>query len=233
MKRLDTLDRTVTADGRELTLRHRDGDYFIDLDGAQLMSTRSHGSESVLAKLGCEGLRDASRPRVLVGGLGLGFTLRATLERLPADAEVVVVELFESVVRWNRQYLAGPDPSLEDPRVRLHVGDIAEMFAPPDESVQDNYDAILLDVDNGPEAWTLDSNDWLYGSDGIARLRRALRPGGVLALWSAGPDAGYVRRLEQCGLAVRQVRTRARRGQGARHMIFLARCVERQEVGTH
>lgn len=223
MKRLATLDRTVTADGRELTLRHRDGDYFIDLDGAQLMSTRSHGSESVLAKLGCEGLRDASRPRVLVGGLGLGFTLRATLKHLPADAEVVVVELFESVVRWNRQYLAEPDPPLEDPRVRLHVGDIAKLLAPAPHAVHGLYDAILLDVDNGPEAWTVDSNDWLYGREGISRLRGALRPGGVMALWSAGPDEDYVRRLQQSGLAVRQVRTRARRRQGARHVIFLAR----------
>jgi spermidine synthase len=221
MRRFETLDDFTTPDGHRLSLHHRDGDYFIDLDGHELMSTRVHGSESALAELACARLPPARRrrPRVLIGGLGLGFTLAAALEALPANAEVVVAEVFPQVVEWHARHLQSLAVPLDDPRVRVHLGDVADLLrAGPAHC----YDAILLDTDNGPDAHCRAANAALYDDAGIERIARSLAPGGVLAVWSAHPDAAFGRRLRARGFAVDTETVRGHRAKGAHHFIFLA-----------
>jgi len=147
MKPFQTLERVDTPDGHRLTLHQRDGDFFIDLDGEELMSSRVHESEGALAELACRDLKSRKRPHVLIGGLGLGFTLRAALAVLPKKSIVTVAEIFPAVVEWNRRYLTKPSSPLEDPRVRLCEQDVATMLG---DNFPDRYDAIRLDVDNGP-----------------------------------------------------------------------------------
>ncbi len=223
MKPQETIDQAKTDDGQDLILYHRDGVFQIRVDGMELMSSRAHGSEAALAELTQEAL--ASRapavraPRILIGGLGMGFTLRAALDCFSPAATVVVAEVFEDVVRWNRgplAHLAGRP--LDDRRVRLRRADVAEVL---DEGP---FDGILLDVDNGPQAFTLERNAGLYGARGIGRLRRALAEGGVLGLWSAGDEPAFERGLKRAGFRVRRVRVPARgRGGGPRHTIYIAR----------
>ena len=171
MRPFETLESVTTPDGHRLTLHHRDGNFFIDLDGHELMSTRSHGSESALAKLACRGLAAATSCRVLIGGLGLGFTLRSALALLPETAEVVVAEVFPSVVEWHARHLGHLGASLEDERVRVHNGDVQELLG---ASCATPYDAIMLDTDNGPNATCLEANAGLYDERGIARFARSL-----------------------------------------------------------
>jgi spermidine synthase len=182
------------------------------------MSSRVHGSEEALAKIA---LARVPRPRaILVGGLGLGFTLRAALDQLPGDARAVVVELVPALVQWNRGPLAAlAGAPLEDPRVRLQQGDVAGRIA----EARGAYDAILLDVDNGPSALAHRANDGLYGDRGVAACAGALRQGGVLAVWSAGPDERYRARLERVGLVAEEVPVPARSGvaRGVRHVVIL------------
>ncbi len=217
MKAFETLDRFTTPDGRELTFHRRDGDYFVYLDGDELMSSRAPGSERALAELACDGLGD--RPRVLIGGLGLGFTLRAALDVLPAGAEVVVAELFAKVIEWNRSWL--PDlqgRALTDRRTRIaraDVWDLVEREAP--------WDVLLLDVDNGPEAWCFEANSRLYDRPGLERIKAALAPGGVAAFWAAQADPRFLKTLRKAGFDARRHTVRAHRGRGARHTVFLAR----------
>jgi spermidine synthase len=210
---------THAPSGGELVLWRRDEEYVIRVDGRDLMGSHSNHSERVLAKYGCMGLRLVRNARVLIGGLGMGFTLRAALEVLRADAEVDVAELVPAVVDWNRgpiAHLAGRP--LDDRRVRLVEADVDLVLRASDA----RYDAILLDVDNGPQELTSPSNEALYGRDGLARARRALRSNGVFAVWSAQDDRQFCRRLQQEGFHTRTEYVSARPNGGGRHTIWLA-----------
>lgn len=220
MRPFETLDRVTTPEGRELSLHHHDGHYFIHLDGEELMSTWVHGSETALAEMACEGLGRSPKPRVLIGGLGLGFTLRAALEILPETAEVVVAELFPRVVEWNRVHLTGLGRPLEDRRVRIHDGDVGELLR---QSPAGHFDAVMLDVDNGPSEWCLKSNGALYDRDGLQAIKRAIAPGGTLAVWSAYPDPSFVKSLRKGGFEASSQTVRGRGRKGPRHTIFLGR----------
>ncbi len=215
------LGRAQAPDGGALTLHQRDQELVIRVDGRDLMTSRAHGSEEALARLGCSDARTRQRPRVLIGGLGMGYTLRAALDALPAQAEVVVAEIVDAVVEWNRgplAHLAGRP--LEDPRVTVVVTDVGALLRKPGP----RFDAVLLDVDNGPQGLTRRANHALYGAAGLDTARRALAPGGCYALWSAGPDRDFERRLGRAGFAVEVHQVRARpQGQAARHVIFLGK----------
>ena len=219
MKPFETLDTFVTPDRQKLTLHRHDGDYVINLDGHELMSTRVHGSETALGRLACERLRGVRNPRVLIGGLGLGFTLVAALKSLPPDAEVVQAEIFAVVVEWHRQHLQSLGVPLDDARVRVQIGDVGQMIrrheGPP-------YDAILLDTDNGPHAMCVESNASLYDEAGIGIIKGALHPGGVLGVWSSHTDAAFVKRLRRGGFHVRTETVRGHGRKGPRHHLFLA-----------
>jgi spermidine synthase len=219
MKPWILLGDSHTPDGTRLTLMTRDREHVIFADGKILMSSRMHGSEEALATLACAHVTKASSPRVLVGGLGLGYTLRATLDVLPPGATVVVAELVPGVVEWNRGPL-GPlaGHPLEDRRVEVAVGDVAVTMRK--EKV--GFDAILLDVDNGPDAFTSAQNAGLYANHGVTQAHAALKPGGVLAVWSAWEDRKFEQRLRWAGFTVTMHRVRARLKQGGpRHTIFL------------
>jgi spermidine synthase len=212
-----TVDRARAPDGAEWTLSRRGEEWAIRAGGQLLMSSRQHGSEEALAE---RALARVARARaVLVGGLGMGYTVRAVLDRLAGDAKVVVVELVPELAAWNRGPLAGlAGRPLDDPRVRLQRGDVLARIAEAREA----YDAILLDVDNGPSAVGRPANGQLYGDRGVRACRDALRRGGVLAVWSAGPDAPYLRRLERAGLAPAEEIAAARGADGGvRHAILL------------
>ena len=216
------LDSAPLPDGSgDLRLKQRGSEFSIMLGSNELMNSRLSGSEEALAKLVCERLGELSRTRMLIGGLGMGFTLRAALSHLPNDAEVEVAELIPAVVDWARGPMASVFAGcLDDPRVRVTVADVAGLIA----EAKGHYDAILLDVDNGPEGLTVARNDRLYGAAGLQAAKAALRPGGILAVWSSGPDHGFTRRLKNAGFATEEVTARARRtGGGARHVIWLAR----------
>ena len=211
---------TIPNDGGTLRLMRRGHEFSIQLGQNELMNSRLSGSEEALAQLACERLGGAPAPRILIGGLGMGFTLRAALKALPETARVDVAELVPAVADWARGPLAEVFGGiLDDPRVRLLQTDVAAPIA----AARAAYDAILLDVDNGPDGLTHPGNDRLYDHAGLGRARAALRPGGVLAVWSAHPDAAFTRRLRDAGFVVEEVPARAngRRG-GARHRIWLA-----------
>jgi spermidine synthase len=214
------LEKTTTPDGRELVLYERDGVYTIRVDGLELMSSRAHGSEEEMAALVLAGVR-CGRPRVLIGGLGMGFTLRAVLEDLPPGGRVTVAELLPEVVAWNREHLSHLAGSpVEDPRVTVVVDDVGRVMA----ANRDAFDAILLDVDNGPTALTDQRNERLYRAPGLATAKRCLRRGGVLGVWSASPDRDFERSLRKAGMTVSTETVRARRGaKGPRHTIFIAK----------
>ncbi len=220
MKPWEVVGRARTPDGTELVLsRHEASGYLITANGEGLMSSRIHGSEQALAVLGCARASTLAGPRVLVGGLGMGFTLRAALDVLPVDAEVLVSELVSEVVEWNRGELGGlARHPLEDARVRVEVGDVVVAL----RSNPARFDAVLLDVDNGPTAMTDVSNGRLYGTHGLVRAREALRPGGVLAVWSATSDRGFERRLHAAGFSVHAEAVRSRQKSGARHTVWVA-----------
>jgi spermidine synthase len=208
------------TNGSEMTLARQGDEHSIRIDGEMLMTSDSHGSEEKLAQRGCAGLDALPRARVLVGGLGLGFTARAALSALRADAVVEVVELLSAVVRWNRELVGHlADEPLLDPRVRVTEGDVANIIA----SAREHYDAILLDVDNGPEAFTRRENKHLYSLEGLRRARRALRPNGVLAIWSTFTSRAFTARLRAADLDTRLVRVRANRHSNRRHSLWLGR----------
>jgi spermidine synthase len=219
MKPLELLGQTLTPDGTDMKLVRRDNEYIILANGKSLMSSRMHGSEEVLATLACRRARTLEQPCVLVGGLGMGFTLRATLDFLPPDAIVVVAELLPAVVEWNRGPL-GPlaGHPLKDKRVRVEVADVGATL----RSGSSEFDAVLLDVDNGPAAFAASDNAGLYDDRGLAAARAALKMGGVLAVWSARDDRKFEQRLRYGGFAVQveRVRGRLKKG-GPRHTIFL------------
>jgi spermidine synthase len=220
MKPWIVLDRAQIPGGGELTLSQRARDFAIRVGRNELMSSMSHGSEDALARLAFAKLAKRSSRQILIGGLGMGFTLAAALRDMTADDRVSIAELMSAVVAWNRgplAHLAG-DP-LTDPRVTVHTGDVAELL----RSQRDAYDLILLDVDNGPSALTTDANHWLYGNAGLAAAFAALRAGGVLAVWSAGHDHSFTRRLRAARFQVELAEGRAHGNRGARFPIWLAK----------
>ena len=224
MKRWTTL-ATASERGMTLELRERDGEYLVQVDGKVLMGSRRHGSEEALAQVGCAELRRAA-PRVLVGGLGCGYTLRAALDALPPAAKVTVAELSPAVVAWNGGPLAALAGSpLSDPRVEVAVEDVARVLADRAGA----FDAVLLDVDNGPVAVARTENAGLYAPLGLERLFRALRPGGTAVLWSAGPDPAFERRLSAAGFQLRVEPVRAGAAGRSKHVLFVAR---RRQVGA-
>ncbi|MEG3164950.1 hypothetical protein U1701_10115 [Sphingomonas sp. PB2P19] len=215
------LDTAQVPDGGELRLLQRGAEFSIMLGANELMNSRLSGSEEALAEMACERIGTRSGVRMLIGGLGMGFTLRAALARLPVDAEVVVAELVPAVIAWARGPMAAlHGDSLDDPRTRIVEADVAE---PIDAG---NWDAILLDVDNGPDGLSRVGNDRLYSARGLATARRALRPNGVLAVWSSAPSKAFSRRLADAGFTVDEVVARANRGGGARHVIWFATVAE-------
>ncbi len=184
------------------------------------MSTRAPGSERALADLAIRGLVNSKAPRVLIGGLGLGFTLGAALDGLPRGAAVVVAEVLAPVVDWNRKFMFGSSKDrLADPRVVVELRDVLDVL----REASLTFDAILLDVDNGPDTYCLESNYRLYNSVGLARIKRALRPGGILAVWSAEPSPAFARKLRKAGFLSETTTVRSRGRKGARHIIFLGR----------
>ncbi|MDQ2642889.1 MAG: MnmC family methyltransferase [Myxococcota bacterium] len=214
----ETVDSVTLADGTEFVLARRDDEWVVRAGGMLLMSSRMHHSEEELAALA---LTRVTQPRsVLVGGLGLGYTLRAVLDRTGEQTRVTIAELVPAVVEWNRTHvraLAG-NP-LVDPRANVVVGDVFETIA----RAQGAFDVILLDVDNGPVGLSQARNQRLYGYRGVRSCLAALRPGGVLAVWSAGSNARFERRLVEAGFEVEVIRPLARKGSRMRHVVFLAK----------
>jgi spermidine synthase len=219
VKRNERLGEAVAPDGTVLALYRHDGAYLIRANGQELMSTRRHHSEEVLAEVVCAALRDRDGARVLIGGLGLGFTLRAALRSLGSGARVVVAEIVEAIIRWNQDpgYALAAD-ALQDPRVELRHEDVADVL----RANASGFDAIMLDVDNGAAALTTRANAQLYRAEGIRRAAAALRPGGRVAYWSAGPEPAFESALRRAGMAVEVVRARAHPGLGLWHTIYVA-----------
>lgn len=211
----------VPGTAQRLRLFRRGGDFMILLEREELMSSRMSGSEEALAELTCARLPPRRAPRLLIGGYGMGFTLRAALRALPTDASLAVAELVPEIIAWARGPMAAlTGDCLNDPRVAIAERDVATLIA----GAGRGYDAILLDVDNGPDGLTHPRNERLYSRAGLAAARRALAPGGILAIWSAAPDPAFSRRLVQGGFEVEEIVVRARsNGKGPRHTIWLAR----------
>jgi spermidine synthase len=210
----------VPGDGGEMKLYQRAFEFSISVKNEELMNSRMHGSEDALAELTCKRITDRKDPHVLVGGLGMGFTLGAALEHLGDHARVVVAELVPAVVQWNRTHLAElAGRPLDDPRVTVRESDVRLVIKEQAAA----YDAILLDVDNGPDGLTHEGNDRLYTHGGLAAAKAALKPGGILGVWSAEPDKSFSKRLRGSGFSIEEVSVRARgkRG-GRRHTIWLA-----------
>ncbi len=202
--------------GGEMILYRRGKDHMILVDREELMSSRMSGSEEALATMTAQRLRGRKGQRWLVGGYGMGFTLRAALKALPNDAEVYVAELVPEIVDWAKGPMAAmTGNSLDDPRTRIVIGDVAEGI------VEGGWDAVLLDVDNGPDGLVRAENDRLYSDAGLAVLKRSLRPGGIAAIWSAGKDPAFTRRLHAAGFHVDEQVVRARQnGKGPHHTIW-------------
>ncbi len=218
MKPTETLATATTPDGSSFELKHHDGKYFIQVDGHALMTSHSHGSEDAMMSLACP------RPRgdacILIGGLGMGYTLAATLDLLPPTGSVVVSELVPEVVEWNRGPL-GPlaGHPLDDPRTELVVGDVADIIG---ES-RSRFDAVLLDVDNSPDSFTLERNSGLYTPEGLAMAYGSLRPRGALAIWSVGTDRTFERRLRSAGFAAATHPVRGRGKRGGHYSVLVGR----------
>jgi spermidine synthase len=225
MKPRELIATARVPGGVELRLIRHDDDYVIMVDAHELMNSRLGGSEEALAAMTIERLRKGpklrqDKPHLLIGGYGMGFTLRAALAALGQGAQVTIAELVPEIIDWARGPMAKLTAGcLDDPRVRLLAGDVASAIA----SAANRYDAILLDVDNGPSGLTRAANDGLYSKRGLVLAKAALRPGGILAIWSAAPDAAFSRRLNDTGFKVEQVTVRARsNGKGPRHTIWFA-----------
>lgn len=216
----ELLDTAQVPGGDELKLYRHDRDFMIVLGHNELMSTRRSGSEIALAVQSSERIKGRERPRILIGGYGMGFTLRAALEAWGADAEIVVAELVPEIIAWARGPMADLMAGcLDDPRVQLTVGDVGDMI----EACPGTFDAILLDVDNGPDGLVREDNNRLYSRYGLRAARAALRPGGVLAVWSVTKDPAFRARLQKARFAVDEVSVRARsNGKGPKHVIWFA-----------
>jgi spermidine synthase len=210
----------VPGGREELRLFRRGADYMIVLDRNELMSSRMSGSEEALAQMTIERLRGRPAPEILIGGYGMGFTLRAALAAVDRDARLTVVELVAEIIDWARGPMAGMTAGcLDDPRVALRIDDVGEAI----RNATSAYDAILLDVDNGPDGLVRRANNSLYSRSGLAAARTALKPGGVVAIWSAGQDNAFAKALGEAGFTVDEVAVRARsNGKGAKHIIWFA-----------
>lgn len=220
MNRWELLDTATLPSGDHVTLDRRGDEYVIRVAGFELMSSRQHGSEERLAEFAVSNAGVPKIESVLVGGLGMGFTLRAVLDLLPERAHVTVAELIPEVVRWNETHLRDlAGHPLSDPRVKVTVGDVADLV----RRSRHDYDVILMDTDNGPEGTTQDENEWLYSAGGLAALRSALRPAGVLAVWSMFPSETFTKRLQKAGFDVEVKFVRSRGKKGNRHVIWVAR----------
>lgn len=219
MKPFERLAVAHTPNGTKLELCRHDGSYVIRADGIELMSTRRHQSEDRLAAIVCEPLAQAANPCVLIGGLGLGFTLRAALHHLPADARVVVAELVPEVIAWNADPGYGlSHEALADPRVEVVQADVNDVL----RANPGTFDGIMLDTDNGPDGLLMTENRPLYAAGGVALTVAALRPGGRIAYWSVGEDRAFVGALQRGGLAVESERVRAHRSNGPMHVLYVA-----------
>ena len=215
----------IPGSDKELTLSQRGDEFAIRISGVpgDLMNSRMHNSEEALAELACARLKTQSDAKVLVGGLGMGFTLAAALNSVPPSASVTVAELIPAVVDWNRGPLGEcAGLPLKDSRTRIHIGDVSELIVQASES----FDAILFDVDNGPEAMTHSDNEWLYSLKGLKAIHQSLRPEGIAAFWSAKDDQIFKIRLKKSGFKVQTRTVRARPGKGSRHTIFLGHKLE-------
>lgn len=211
----------IPNDGGELKLSQRDNDFAIRLTGVhgELMSSRMYSSELALAELGCAHIHGLENSKVLVGGMGMGFTLSAALKAVSSSSEVVVAELVPEIIEWNKGPLGEvAGRPLNDDRVRVYLGDVAELFM----TKKANYDAILLDVDNGPEAFTHDDNSELYSIESLNAIRETLRPNGMLAVWSAWHDPRFTKKLKKARFKVSFKTVRAHKGKGSKHTIYLA-----------
>ena len=218
MKPTRLLDQATTPDGTPLTLHEHDGAVSIRVGGVELMSTRRHHSEDRLAELACADLHGRSRAAVLIGGLGLGFTLRETLRHVAADASVVVAELVPAVIAWNRDPAYGLAADLiDDPRLEIVADDVANVLA----ASRSRFDSIILDVDNGASGLTMAANEALYAASGLTAARAALKPGGRLAVWSAGSDPRFVARMQDAGFTVEVFRARIHPTGGSWNSIFM------------
>ncbi|MCE9609860.1 MAG: hypothetical protein K8R23_06585 [Chthoniobacter sp.] len=231
MKPFRNLAQTRTPDGSLFTLHEHDGDYFLKLNGRQLMSTTATVSELLLAQLPCARLAGVPQARVLIGGLGLGYSLQRVLALVGPRAVVHVAELLPEVVAWNREYLHAVNGRLlDDPRVEILVGDVFEIIRKAGKAA---YDAILLDVDNGPTSFVQPKNSRLYDRHGFGLIRRALRPGGKVAFWSACPEPGFIRNLGRAGFATQAVPAKAHeRAKREAHVIYLATPAEKSAAET-
>ncbi len=220
MKPRELIATAQTPGGVELRLIRHGEDHVIMVGSNELMNSRLGGSEEALAVMTCERLRAGAAPHLLIGGYGMGFTLRAALSVLGEGAQVSLAEIVPEIIAWARGPMAALTAGcLDDKRVRLLPGDVAAEIG----ASAKRYDAILLDVDNGPSGLTRPANDGLYSAKGLARARAALKPGGILAIWSAAPDAAFTRRLQHAGFKVDEVTVRARsNGKGPRHIIWFA-----------
>lgn len=217
---LDTVQ--IPNDGGELKLSQRGDEFSIKLSGkrGELMNSRVFNSEKVLSQLGCAHIKPHHDAHILVGGLGMGYTLAAALKAVNADSVVTVAELIPEVVKWNEGPLGHcAGKPLQDPRTQVHIGDVKELLT----SRQPRFDAILLDVDNGPKGLTHSDNDWIYSEDGLKDIYDTLNPNGMLAIWSAGPDYLFSVRLKKIGFRVDTRDVQARPGKGSKHTIFLAK----------
>ena len=214
----------IPNNGGELRLTQQGNDFSIHLKGVrgELMNSRMHCSELALAELGCAHIKGVKKSKVLVGGLGMGFTLAAALKAISTSSQVVVAELVPEVIEWNKGPLGEcAGRPLDDSRVRVHLGDVAELF----KIHEATYDAVLLDVDNGPEGFTQADNNDLYSIESLQAIRQTLHPGGVLAVWSAWHDPKFIRHLKKAGFKVKDKTVRAHKGKGSRHTIYLARYI--------
>ena len=216
----ELLGTAAVPGGQELRLYRRGGDFMIVLDRNELMSSRMSGSEKALALMTLERLGKRAGLHMLIGGYGMGFTLRAALAEMDTKAQITLAELVPEIIEWARGPMVDLAAGcLDDPRVRLVMDDVAHVIA----AGHGSYDAILLDVDNGPDGLTADANDRLYTNAGLSSAMRALKPGGILAIWSAGSDAAFTRRLQNAGFAVEEIAVKARdNGKGPRHVIWFA-----------
>lgn len=221
MKPFERLGEAHTPDGTRLEFLRHDRSYLIRAGGIELMSSRRHLSEDTLAEVACAPIRDRAKARVLVGGLGLGFTLRAALAALGPDAEVVVAELMPEVIAWN----ANPDYDLSaaamaDPRTTIVNDDVTNVL----KANPNGFDAIMLDTDNGPDGMLMSENAKLYAMHGIMITMAAMREGGIIAYWSVGDDPRFVDALERSGLRIETMRVRAHTTAGPMHTIYVTRC---------
>jgi len=210
----------VVGEAEKLTLSRRGDEYSIKTGYSELMNSRMHGSEDTLAALGCKNLNNKPKARVLIGGLGMGFTLAEALKHVNDDAEVVVAELVPAVIQWNQTHLSHlAGHPLKDARVSVYEGDVGKLI----RAEKGGFDAILLDVDNGPEGLTRKENSALYSPNGLKVSRAALRPNGVFGVWSAFPEPRFTKRMQQAGFKTEEIPCRAHGKRGSKHMIWLGK----------